>query len=95
MGIYIKGVEIPESCWRCTLYRTVDCAISRREESAGKFRNIRHPNCPLVYIPKPHGRLIDADSLMQYFNVYKYEEWTSEEVGGLINNAPTVIEGSE
>lgn len=49
----------------------------------------------LIDVPEPHGRLIDEGSLTKYFNVYRYEEWTSEEVGGLINNAPTVIEESD
>ena len=63
MGIYIKDMGMPKSCWGCTLYNTVDCAISRREEVAGAFKNIRHPNCPLTEVHEPHGKLVDSDML--------------------------------
>jgi hypothetical protein len=96
MGIYIKGMKMPDHCMECEIAIEDNdydkhCPFTKVECS-----NIaRQVNCPLIEVPEPHGRLIDADTLMQYFNVYKYEEWTSAEVGELINNALTVIEGSE
>ena len=90
MGIYIKGMKMPKNCGEChlCLVRTW-CRLAER----GDILFDAIPEwCPLTEVPVPHGRLIDADALMQYFNVYKYEEWTSEEVGELINNALTIIE---
>lgn len=100
MGIYIKDMKMPKSCWGCTLYSTVDCAISRREEVAGAFKNIRHPNCPLIEVKEPHGRLIDADEL-KYYGVHIGDEYEDrfhdyQRVDRSdIDNAPTVIEGSK
>lgn len=51
MGVYIKGMKMPESCDACFLpLRYCDYAMKPKG------------NCPLVEIP-PHGRLIDADDL--------------------------------
>lgn len=35
-------------------------------------------------------RYIDADEIIKYFTIYADEEWTSSELEGLLNNAPTV-----
>lgn len=35
-------------------------------------------------------RYIDADEIIKYFTVYADEEWTSSELEGLLNNAPTI-----
>ena len=51
--------------------------------------------CPLVDVPTPHGRLIDADELIKEAGQY----WDEHSVGfygvgtGNILRAPTVIEG--
>ena len=47
MSILIKGMKMPESCDMCP--------IEGCEYINKKF------TCPLVEIPTPHGRLIDAD----------------------------------
>jgi hypothetical protein len=43
----------------------------------------RHKDCPLVEVPEPHGRLIDADILMRDINKYhvsdgKFQHWIAE-----------------
>lgn len=35
-------------------------------------------------------RYIDADEIIKYFTVYENEEWTSSELEGLLNKAPTI-----
>lgn len=35
-------------------------------------------------------RYIDADEIIKYLTVYADEEWTSSELEGLLNNAPTI-----
>ena len=63
MGVYIKGMEIPTSCWDCYFqncgicrlfaYKVVDeCIVEDR----------RDEDCPLVEV-QPHGRLVDADDI--------------------------------
>lgn len=68
MGVYIKGMKMPERCWDCDLcYDSFYCKglevqFSDREDSEPSERRLS--DCPLVPVP-PHGRLIDADALEQ------------------------------
>lgn len=55
MSILIKGMEMPERCGACFL-RVGGCKQRIYMEQRPKY-------CPLVEIPTPHGRLIDADKL--------------------------------
>ena len=88
MAIYIKGMEMPKNCLECKL------AINdNNHQRYCPFTNVVclnigvQDNCPLVYIPEPHGRLIDAD---WFFNTFTELASYNTEA-----NAPTVIEGSE
>lgn len=61
MSVVIKGFDMPISCERCPLcYDYLHCSINNYLQM---FLYNRHPNCPLIEIPTPHGRLIDADAL--------------------------------
>ena len=92
MSILIKGMEMPKNCTECH-------ARCRLYLNGRKFR---HPNCPLIEVPIPHGLLIDADKLLEKA-YWDYNEATHDynnikvvsEYG--IADAPTVIEaeGSE
>lgn len=68
MGIYIKKMEMPESCYYCPFADGVwqkdkRCLINGKEMPRdGRDVQQNHINCPLVPVP-PHGRLIDADAL--------------------------------
>ncbi len=87
---------MPKSCWRCTLDKVAGCAISLGEESSSDFRDTRHPNCPLVYIPEPHGRLIDER--VAYDKIAEQETGYYMDMDGVdrgLQETPTVIEGSE
>lgn len=49
----------------------------------------KHKDCPLVEIPTPHGRLIDADDLLrQPMNTANYPK-------NYVHNAQTIIEAEE
>ena len=57
MGVYIKDMEMPKSCWECRFELNNMCraTINRmRVESCD-----RHPDCPLIEVRTPHGDLID------------------------------------
>lgn len=68
MSIVIEGLNLPQKCECC-----VCCQYDEYEvaycEAGGTIRYIsnpmdnRLPECPLIAIPTPHGRLIDADRL--------------------------------
>ena len=72
MSILVKGMEMPGNCDDCP-FRHVAlafCHIIKTSTShfpSGKPINQkkRHPKCPLVEVPGPHGRLIDADALIE------------------------------
>lgn len=42
-----------------------------------------------------HGRLIDADKLLQELFIVDEEEWTTPEIRAILENAPTVITPTE
>ena len=70
-GIYIPGMEMPTSCGDCkafVCYRQwagdpgdCFCGITK-EDAKAKEKNA---DCPLIEVPTPHGRLIDADAMTE------------------------------
>ena len=73
MSVLIKGMKMPTMCEECQI-RAVDensygdimyerCPITC--EDVGGYgwqgKRERHPDCPLVEVKEPHGRLIDAE----------------------------------
>ena len=120
MSVIIPNIKMPMSCLVCPLAREIfgclvcvgyfkDNLTGRRvyksdlKESDADFN--RPDWCPILPIPEGHGRLIDADALMEYFTSDSYwlnklhktqdgfdkETWTNEELRHLINKAPTII----
>ena len=69
MSVLIKGMEMPTNCADCPLnYDQMACAVTwtRWWSDSMVIMNFdsdkeRMPNCPLIEVPTPHGRLIDAD----------------------------------
>ena len=95
MGVLIRGMEMPENCFACPCgYETEgafidECLVLKREYE--KDADSVRPNwCPLVEIPTPHGRLIDADELANktFYNPISAPYITYK----TFCNAPTVIE---
>ena len=63
MGIYIKAMTRPSNCWNCGVGYEAQCPICIGVAGAAEYKTSRHPDCPLVEIKTPHGRLIDADAI--------------------------------
>ena len=100
MSVLIKGMEMPTSCRECSLYlqsmdseRNVyeNCAVTAKSYNWGL--TTRPSDCPLIHVP-PHGRLIDADALLQRAIPHGWStpKWVSDIV---IEDAPTIIEAEE
>lgn len=98
MSVYIKGMEMPESCDECVFMETQDsgfgndyiCGISKQDVDGVC-------DCPLIEVP-PHGRLIDADAINHEDEIWKkkcippqvvYNAWV------VAGEMPTIIEAEE
>lgn len=92
MSILIKGMKMPPNCAECPCGQNELFCWKTGSEFADDFVNERLPDCPLVEVPVPHGRLIDADALNTYDVSPIYEFCvmgvTEEDIG----LAPTIIE---
>lgn len=105
MSILIKGMDMPKHAIKNgtddTLYRS--CVIVHPDGTAelildstfadmfGFEHNLNR--FPLVEIPTPHGRLIDADKLS--ISILKAMNNGDDSVIGLIDKTPTIIEAEE
>ena len=97
MSVFIKGMEMPENCLECAIASWSPSGYDYVCPFSGIMTlNIgRQNDCPLVEVPTPHGRLIDADELK---NEYPHDvDWeypvnTNGYVSESIDNAQTVIE---
>lgn len=105
MSVIVKGMEMPKACHAgCPLTDrdAFTCVVTGKDIVWGDEDTLtRCPSfCPLVEIPTPHGRLIDADHIVQYqlFDP-EHEEWYMHEstVDEMLrfceDDVPTVMEG--
>ena len=91
MSVMIKGMNFPKNCMECDLHfiaRGLDNECIFSNDTVDDCTERRLYRCPLVEIPTPHGRLIDAD----YINGSGLIEWQKSIVKAEISQAPTVVE---
>ena len=99
MSILIKDMEMPETCDECKFH----CYHSDGEYvcaatpllypfNLANSKGRRKDWCPLVDVPAPHGRLIDADALLEDVrknsDSYSADDFAHE----WVDVQPTVIE---
>ena len=73
MSILIKGIEMPQCCQDCPLnYDQMECAVTGTAWWSDSMVLVgfdsekeRLYDCPLIEVPTPHGRLIDADAFVE------------------------------
>ncbi len=111
MSLILKGIDLPKSCGECEFnynleggsYEWWECVILH--DDINQF-DTRRTDCPLIEIPTPHGRLIDADALETVFKDMAKCEWNQkafpiswayafEDTIDEIDNAPTILEAEE
>lgn len=88
MGVYIKDMKMPENCSECPVALCGKYCRINKTNMIYRTLPIRPEHCPLVEIPKGHGRLIDTDDIYVYdeYNILKLKmELTEDE-------APTIVE---
>ena len=84
MSVYIKGMEMPTSCYLCPCNKDDGFGFFTCGVTHSECDFIRLPtDCPLVPVP-PHGRLIDADVLRQSIkeSIAECHKWANEVEGG-------------
>ena len=109
MAILIKSMKMPFTCLTCDFHKCAGgvgdfCSLTKRRQF--RFKN-RPKGCPLIEVPEPHGRLIDADALRDNSSVIEIDSHDSViEINShdgtilainveIIDDAPTVIPASE
>ena len=76
MSVFLKGVDMPESCSECPCCHEVQmdmrgnlyeyfCSADDNIPTIENITNGRLNSCQAVSVPDKHGRLIDADAFMK------------------------------
>lgn len=96
MGVYINGMEMPESCEGCRFSIDGFCYAYGAPNIAAQRGLERTNYCPLIPVP-PHGRLIDADALEYHADNVRDPMGRTEKtvMWKKIEAAPTIIEAEE
>ena len=105
MSVLIKGSIMPLMCEECPCYDCDDYSCKATGRGVIEYRYDGRPdNCPLVEIPTPHGRLIDADRLLESIKTNFYEHFGNYDSGqeflfdlicSSIEDSLTIIEAEE
>ena len=98
MGVYIKGMEMPQSCLFCWLNSMKQCRATGGDTTWATATRNRRGDCPLIEIPEPHGRLGDLDALKDLYHYNTHDSdidkaWTCN-IRRSLDNAPTIIPAS-
>ena len=69
MSVIVKGMEMPLNCAMCERWSICECLKEYKDYESILYAVddgdlVRAVECPLIEIPTPHGRLIDADELI-------------------------------
>ena len=97
MGVYIPNMKMQKSCFDCFAYdgEFMECRATGECVNETFYDKVRD-DCPLVEIPTPHGRLIDASELIKsYMKGTKTDIDDFYDTIDIIDNAPTILEAEE
>ena len=102
MYAYLK-MEMPRTCYDCKLRRRngleLICPVLGRSYKIADTQVlfVREKDCPLIEVPEPHGRLIDADAIP--YKKIMYDGDDDDFYYGVtkpyIDRMPTLIPASE
>jgi len=104
MSVLVKGMEMPENCRDCEfwcMYRNshrMYCKSINRQLEADEENEIgkkRLSDCPLIEVPVPHGRLIDADALLEDVRKNSVSYSADDFAHEWVDVQPTVIEAED
>lgn len=86
MSVIIKGLNKFHSCRLCP-FNNSDCYCNITKGKIDRDDYSCEYECPIVQLPKGHGRLIDADALMK--------DYGNPDVEILLDNMDTIIEADK
>lgn len=108
MSVLIRGMEMPKTCVECNFHRYHSlgeyvCVATPLlyPMNLANYKCGRKDFCPLVEVPTPHGRLIDADAFDERVRVaggMSEEELTEDFKDGvqtvlyMLSKQPPIIE---
>ena len=96
MSVIVRGMEIPEKCGLCDLFHAespMHCTVVKGHKTVGAPYGMPRPDwCPLVEVPEKHGRLIDADKLMDDIKKNSVSYFADDFAREWVDVQPTVIE---
>ena len=96
MSLLIKGLNMPKNCLLCPCCVGEGIGMGRQHYCQGiddepcVSETYRPKNCPLIEVPTPHGRLIDADEIEKC--VHEWYDVGEYVFADTIRNANTIIE---
>ena len=90
MSVLIKGMDMPKCDIDCPIFTEEICPVES-VLAFSKMKEERPPDCPLVPVPTPHGRLGDLDAVEA-----EIREKTNEQFCvNIVHAAPTIIPAEE
>lgn len=105
MSILIKGMKMPKSCSDCFMH---SCSVFTDHDTCMALKKDiwklgvlveRLEDCPLVEVPTPHGRLIDADDAFIDADERGCDFWSCDadidSAHEFLMAQPTIIEAEE
>lgn len=103
MGVLIRGMEMPTSCYDCNCFiRDSDgsdycCLLMLDITDKGKLDD----DCPLIEVPTPHGPLVDSNRLI-YIGLHLMHTAKNDDIANgvkwlwqYIIEAPAIISAEE
>lgn len=70
MSVLVRGLQIPEDCFLCPCIEYYHPGYVCWITGYQAHHNERPIGCPLVEVPTPHGRLLDADDVFHVLTSY-------------------------
>ena len=100
MSVLIKGMEMQSNCNNCPLLQTGYmehyCPVVKEVMQGIEIVSERHPDCPLVKVPSPHGDLIDRGDVLEEINrIFPCSSDEYERAYTLAEQADTIIKAEE
>lgn len=91
MSVLIKGMDMPKRCVDCPIYFAGLCSVRLQN---GKCPLDGRPDwCPMVDVPVPHGKLIDASDAVRKYADYGIDHfYDAYDLPDIMAEMPAVIE---